>query len=275
MKIDIPSHNTSVELPDDMPMDEMKAELARRFPSNSSGDNGESTPPSDHLGIENTSFDKITGPVPGKIILIMDDGETYIIDPSVVDLSKAIQSIEAEEKQPDDEQQDGEPTGNPPAADNQPAPALDYTSNDVPLDPNRLNFEIGLVKNKKTSKKAVLLPPGLTSSQAAKLAKKTRLRVLKQDGDFYLYDPGQISESTLRRQIKDGKNGHALGYGTDKVPVNGVPYAVNTDGHGTLNPSEILRLRDFGQLGFSGVAPDKETATAKIREMGRNDAEIY
>jgi hypothetical protein len=151
---------------------------------------------------------------------------------------------------------------------------LEYASNDIQTDPNRVNFEIGLMKNKKTSKSAVLLPPDITGPEARKIAKGAKVLALSQDGAMYLYDPKQISESALRRQIKEGKNGHALGYGTDSVPEGGVPYAVDLDGHGTVSPEEILQLRDASKLGFSGVAPDMESAMAKIREMGRDDAEI-
>lgn len=153
---------------------------------------------------------------------------------------------------------------------------LDFTSNGQPFRPEQLNFEIGLMKNPNTSKTAVLIPQnaGMTAQQVKQLATQNGFRALKQGEEFYIYDPKQIPESTLRGQIKAGKNGQALGYGTDGVPENGIPYAVDLDGHGTVSPEEIIALRDAGQLGFAGMAPDMASAVEKIREMGRDDAAV-
>lgn len=153
---------------------------------------------------------------------------------------------------------------------------LDFTSNNQPFRPEQLNFEIGLMKNPNTTKAAVLVPAnsGMTAKQVKDLATENGFKALRANGEVYIYDPAQIPESTLRAQIKSGRNGQALGYGTDAVPTDGIPYAVDLNGHGTVDPAEIMALRDAGQLGFAGVAPDMETATAKIREMGRDDANV-
>jgi hypothetical protein len=153
---------------------------------------------------------------------------------------------------------------------------LDFASNQQPFNPNQLNFEIGLMKNPNTSKTAVLIPKSaaMTGADVNVLAKSNGFRAIRSGEDFYIYDPKQIKETELRRQAKSGKNGQALGYGTDGVPADGIPYAVDVDGKGTVNPAEILDLRDQGRLGFAGVAPDMDAAVAKIREMGRDDAEV-
>jgi hypothetical protein len=153
---------------------------------------------------------------------------------------------------------------------------LDFASNEQPFNPNQLNFEIGLMKNPNTSKTAVLIPKSspMTGADVNALAKGNGFRAIRSGEDFYIYDPKQIKETELRRQAKAGKNGQALGYGTDGVPADGIPYAVDVDGKGTVSPAEILDLRDQGRLGFAGVAPDMDAAVAKIREMGRDDAEV-
>lgn len=156
------------------------------------------------------------------------------------------------------------------------APDLDFASNTQPFDQTRFDFELGLMKNKNTSKTAVLVPQAanMNATQVKGLATKNGFMALKVGDEYYIYDPKQINGSTLRGQVAAGKNGQALGYGTDAVPENGVPYAVDINGHGTLDPAEMLALRDAGQLGFAGMATDRNMAIEKIREMGRDDAEI-
>lgn len=251
----------------DLPDDELMGAIhATHYPdmSREEFDNSVNANQDESKPVTKIAYSDLTGPLPGKIIMVLEDGTTYVIDYQATDPVDAIDAII--EGKDDDLTQEGEP---PSLADN-----LDFKSNDVPVDENRLNFEIGLIKNKKTSKTAVLLPPETTVQQAKQIAANSKMKAIKQGAELYLFDPKQISEVALRKQIALGKNGVALGYGTDKVPENGVPYAIDTNGHGTVNADEIVALRDSGQLGFSGVAPDMETAMAKIREMGRNNADV-
>jgi len=209
--------------------------------------------------ITKTTYSPQTAPTPGRVLIVLEDGVVYSINYESVDPVDALNSL----LDGDESMVDAEPAGE-----------LEFKSNDIPLDDNRLNFEVGLLKNKNTSKTAVLLPASTTPVQAQSIARKSRLSVLRQNGEIYLYDPKQITESSLRSLIKSGKNGQPLGYGTDSVPETGIAYAVDLDGNGTVDQDDILQLRDSGNLGFSGKAPDMESAIEKIREMGRDDAII-
>jgi hypothetical protein len=155
----------------------------------------------------------------------------------------------------------------------EPPVTLDYSQN-LPFQPNRVNFEAKLVKNPNTSKVAVMLPPETTPDQAKAVATNYELYPININGQFYLYDRKQISAKKLAEYIKNGESGIPLGYGTPSIPENGVAWMVDLDGHGTLDPAEIAAASQTDEIGMSGVAPNMETAVAKIREMGRDDAEI-
>lgn len=112
MKINIPTHNAVVNMPDDMSTDQIKAELGRLFPNTPRPDHDNlmdaAVTGADSLDLQEMApevkpvakmtFGEFVNEFAGREMgerfgVVMPDGTSYVVDPSAVDPQQAIAGI--------------------------------------------------------------------------------------------------------------------------------------------------------------------------------------
>lgn len=146
---------------------------------------------------------------------------------------------------------------------------FDHAANGYPKSLNRLQAEIYLLNDPKTSKTVIEIPAEHIDPQMAKLlATRMKLKLIKEGDAYYLADP-KIDLPELRKAIIANEHGEYLGHPTKSLPDDGIDYAVSVNGEGSTDPHQILFWRNNDRLGWAGKAPDALTAQQKMTEMGQ------